>query len=271
MARAMICCSNSAMSGRTDGAALLLGVAVGDATGAAVGRAKADGDIVGADVTVGASVVGGDVVGSSVVGDAVVGLSDVGAIVATPHTPASSSHSHVVDASLHTSFSYTSTHITLVRQCGSPSSLSPPPNDAIHSQWEGDRQSISALDLDDRASHAILQIDGGGAAVGGAVVPGSAGSTTATTAPAAASTVHHSQSGTASAHPSSESDKRKQSARGTSVGFGVGDCVGKSSSAALPSFSSSPCLVVGSSSAIALLIAAVLPPTVVVFAIAIAA
>jgi hypothetical protein len=40
--------------------------------------------------------------------------------------------------------------------------LSPPPNDAIHSQWEGDRQSISALVLDDRASHAILQIDGGG-------------------------------------------------------------------------------------------------------------
>ena len=259
--------------GRTDGAALSLGVDVGDATGAAVGRADADGDAVGAYVTVGASVVGGDVVGSYVVGDAVVGLSDVGAIVTTPQTFASSSHSHVGDASLHTSFSYTSAHITLVRQCGSPSSLSPPLKDAIHSQWEVDRQSISALDLDDRASHAILQIDGGGAAVGGAVVPGSAGSTTAATAPAAAapSLVHHSQSGPASAHPSSESDTRMQSARGTSVGFGVGDCVGKSSSAASPSFSSSPCLVVGLSPAIALLIAAVLPPTVVVFAIAIAA
>ena len=36
MATAMICCSNSAMSGRTDGATLFLGVVVGDATGAAV-------------------------------------------------------------------------------------------------------------------------------------------------------------------------------------------------------------------------------------------
>jgi hypothetical protein len=186
MATAMICCSNSAMSGRTDGATLFLGVVVGDATGAPVGRAKADGDIVGANVTVGASVVGGVVVGLSVVGDAVVGLSDVGAIVATPHNPGLSSHSHVSDASLHTSFLYTLTQITLMRQCGSSSSLLPPPNNAIHLQWEGDRQSISALDLDDRASHTIVQINGGGYAVGGAVVLGSAGSTIVTTAPAAA-------------------------------------------------------------------------------------